>query len=157
MSLRNENKPRALVAASERDKIDRSVLIWLNDFPELPDNLSRDMVVPESHLLPNTTGMALSGITTAYVNRWYILGGYEAEYNFKVIYRIIPGKSMDMSLEANELLNRLGDWAIHNKPDLGEGIHVRKVTPTSQAELYAPYENGDEDHQIMMKIIYEVI
>lgn len=157
MSLTANNRPRILAAASEREKIDRNVLIWLSQFPGLPEDIQKDMVVPESHLLPDQPGMALSAITTAYVNRQYIIGGYEAEYNFKIIYRIKPGKNMDMSLDANELLNRLGDWATHNKPDLGEGIRVTKVTPTSQAELYAPYENGDEDHQIMMKIIYEVI
>ena len=157
MSLTTDSRPRALVAASERDKIDRNVLIWLSQFPELPEDLQKDIVVPESHLLPDLPGMALSAITTAYVNKQYILGGYEAEYNFKIVYRIKPGKNMDMSLDANELLNRMGDWAIHNKPDLGEGIHVRKVTPTSPAELYAQYEGGDEDHQIRLKIIYEVI
>lgn len=152
MSL-EKNKPRALVAAAERDKINRNVLIWLNTFPEKPvANFTT-----ETHLPINDTGMALSSITSAYINRSYIFGGYEAEYNFKVVYRVVPGNSMDKSLKADELLNRLGDWAMRNKPDLGEGIRVVKVTPTSQAELYAPYENGDEDHQIMMKIIYEVI
>ncbi len=157
MSSISSDKPRALVADSERDRIDRNVLIWLNTYPELPDDISRDMIVPESHLLPDVPGMAMSTITTAFVNRRYILGGYEAEYNFKVIYRIKPGKSMDMSLEANEQLNRLGSWASQNMPDLGDGIRVLRVAPTSYADLYAPYENGDEDHQIMMKITYEVI
>lgn len=152
MSLAN-NKPRALVAASERAKIDRNVLIWLNTFPESPVA----SVTTETHLPVKDIGIGLSSITSAYINKSYIYGGYEAEYNFKVIYRIIPGNSMDKSLKADELLNRLGDWAIQNKPDLGDGIRVVKVTPVSQAELYAPYENGAEDHQIMMKIIYEVI
>lgn len=157
MSLTSDSRPRVLVAASERDKIDRNVLIWLNTYPELPDDIAKDMIVPESHLLPDVPGMAMSTITTAYINRRYILGGYEAEYDFKVIYRIKPGKSMDMSLEANELLNRLGGWASQNMPYLGEGIRVMRVTQTSYADLFAPYENGDEDHQIMMKIVYEVI
>lgn len=157
MSLKTEPRPRAMVAASEREKIDRNVIIWLSSFPNLPEDLPQNMVVPESYLAVEVPGMALSAITTAYVNRRYILGGYEAEYNFKIIYRIKPGKNMDKSLEANELLNRMGDWAIRNKPDLGEGIRVTRVTPTSYADMYAQYESGDEDHQIMMKIIYEVI
>lgn len=146
-----------MVEASERARIDRNVLKWLSKWPDLPDDITKSMVVPESYLLPDVPGMALSKITTAYVNRRYILGGYEADYDFKIIYRIKPGKNMALSLQANELLNRLGDWASRNKPDLGEGIRVRRVTPTSQADLYAPYENGDEDHQIMMRITYEVI
>ena len=157
MSLKTEPRPREMAAASEREKIDRKVIIWLSSFPDLPEDLPQNMVVPESYLTVDVPGMALSTITTAYVNRRYILGGYEAEYNFKIIYRIKPGKNMDKSLEANELLNRMGDWAIRNKPDLGEKIRVTKVSPTSYADLYAQYEGGDEDHQIMMKITYEVI
>lgn len=157
MNSQNNNAPRVPVGTVEREKIDRNVLSWLNQFPGLPGDISRDMVTPEPHMLPDIPGMALSTITTAYINRRYILGGYQADYDFKVIYRIKPGKDMNMSLEANELLNRLGEWASTNKPDLGEGIRVTRVVPTSQAELYAPYENGDEDHQIMMRITYEVM
>lgn len=101
--------------------------------------------------------MAVSTITAAYINKSYIMGGYEAEYQFILIYRIKPGKSVNRSLEANELLNQFGDWARQNNPDLGKGIRVTRVIPTSQAELYAPYENGDEDHHIPIKITYEVI
>lgn len=129
----------------------------MNDFPGLPDNLSQNMVVSESHLAPDAPGMAVSTITTAYINKSYIMGGYEADYQFVLIYRIKPGKSVNRSLEANELLNQFGDWARQNKPDLGEGTRVTRVIPTSQAELYAPYENGDEDHHIPIKITYEVI
>lgn len=107
--------------------------------------------------MPDVPGMAVSAITTAYISNSYITGGYEAEYQFVLIYRIKPGKSVNRSLEANELLNRFGDWARRNKPNLGEGIRVTKVIPTSQAKLYAQYEDGDEDHHIPIKIIYEVI
>lgn len=153
MNLKSDRPAKVNIAASERDKIDRNVLVWLNGFPEKPVA----NFVTESHLPVKDEGMALSAITNAYINKKYILGGYEAEYNFMVIYRIIPGNSMDKSLKADEMLNRLGDWASQNKPNLGNGIRVTQVTPTSQAELYALYESGDEDHQISIKITYEVI
>lgn len=132
---------------------------WLNSWLEtLPDDEKPvAAVTTETHLPVNDVGMALSTITNAYISQPYIMGGYRAEYDFKFVYRIIPGNSIDKSLKADELLNRFGDWALDNKPYLGERIRVIKSTPTSQAELYTPYENGDEDHQIMMKIIYEVI
>lgn len=149
----SENKPKLPVAAEERAAIDRNVLIWLNKFPDKPVG----MITTESHLSVDEPGMALSSITSAYKDKIYILGGYQAKYQFKVIYRIKPGKSMDKSLKANETLNLIGDWASLNKPNLGEKIRVISVSPISQAELYAPYENGDEDHQIMMKITYEVM
>lgn len=151
--MNSEKKPRAMAAASEREKIDRNVLVWLNTFPERPVAT----ITTGSHLPADEAGMALSSITSAYIDKAYITGGYQAEYQFKVIYRIKPGNSIDKSLRADELLNRLGEWAISNKPDLGKGIQVIKVGPASQAELYAPYENGDEDHQILMKLTYEVI
>lgn len=150
MSL--ESKPRAMVANEERAQIDRNVLIWLNTYPSLPVD-----VKTESQLGVNEPGMAVASITNAYINKYYILGGYEAEYQFTLIYRIKPGKSMDKSLQANEVLNHIGDWARRNKPNLGEGIRVRRVEPISIAQLYALYEDGDEDHHIPIKITYEVI
>lgn len=150
MSL--SRKERAPVSATERAQIDRSVLVWLNTFPDSPV-----ATIKTEPLLPiNAAGMALSSITNAYINKSYILGGYQAEYSFKIIYRIRPLNSIDARLSAVELLNEMGDWCGRNKPDLGEKIRVLKVEPTSQAELYAPYENGDEDYQILMKLTYEV-
>lgn len=142
-----------MVADSERAEIGRNVLIWLSSCPELPV----DMVKTQSQLGTNEPGMAVSAITSAYINKAYIYGGYNAEYQFTLIYRIRPGNSMDKSLQADEILNRIGDWARMNPPDLGEQIHVQKVEPVSIAELYAPYEDGDEDHHIQIKITYEVI
>lgn len=154
--MTNKQTRRLRVQESERAKIDRNVLIWLSSWPDLPADISKGVVVPESNLAADVPGMALSRITTAFINKFYILGGYQAEYQFSVIYRFKP-VSMDSVLSADELLNNLGDWAAQNKPNLGDGIRVTEVTPTSQAELYSPYENGDEDHQIPIKIIYEVI
>lgn len=146
------DKPRAVVASAERAEIDRNVLIWLNTCPEIPV----DAVKTESQLSVNQPGMAVSAITTAYVNRYYITGGYQAEYNFTLIYRIKPGNSMDKSLQANETLNRIGDWTMGNIPYLGDGINVQKATPISGAITYAIYEDGDEDHHIEIRIVYEV-
>lgn len=102
--------------------------------------------------------MALSTIQAAYIVRKYILGGYQAEYQFKVIYRMKPGNSNDKRLKADELLNALGDWAaIEPPPDIGDGRRVIRIEPTTRSSLFAVYENGDEDHQILMKMNYEVI
>ena len=144
-----------MVADSERAQIDRSVLAWLNTYPDIPEDV--DMVKTEAQLGVNQPGMAVSSITSAYISKSYILGGYQAEYQFTLIYRIKPGNSMDKSLTANETLNRIGDWSRQNKPDLGHGIRVLKVEPISIARTYAQYEDGDEDHHIPIKIIYEVI
>ncbi len=150
--MAKENKPLALVGAEETDRVARNVLKWLNGWPELPVDVIRYEFLPA-----NAPSMAMSNIQGAYITQRYILGGYAAEYQFKVIYRIKPGNSMDARLKADETLNRLGAWAEKGKPDLGAGVLVNKVQATSLSALFAQYEGGEEDHQILMKANYEVI
>jgi hypothetical protein len=141
------------VSAAEEDQVSRKLLAWLNTFPGKPVDLIRFEFLPA-----DTEAMALSTIQAAYITKKYILGGYQAEYQFKLIYRVKPGNSNDKRLKADELLNELGDWAASAPhPDIGEGRKVIRVEPTTRSSMFAPYENGDEDHQILMKLTYEVI
>lgn len=139
------------VSASEEYQVSRKLLVWLNTYPEKPVDLIRFEFLPA-----DTTAMAMSTIQAAYILQKYILGGYKAEYQFKLIYRIKPGNSNDKRLKADELLDALGDWTIGQRPDIGEGKTVVSVEPTTRSSLFAVYENGDEDHQILMKLTYEV-
>lgn len=150
--MSSSEKQRLSVSAAERIKIDRKLLAWLNQYPNLPVSV----IKTEPQLPINEKGMALSASTNAYYSRRYIMGGYQAEYSFRVIYRVKPGDSMNARLEALEELNQMGDWCSENLPSLGDEIRVLKVSPTSSAELYAPYENGDEDYFIEMSLTYEV-
>ena len=101
--------------------------------------------------------MALSTIQGTYITRRYILGGHQAEYQFKVIYRLKPGNSNDKRLKADELLDSLADWAADGGPDIGDDARVVRVEATTRSALFGAYDNGDEDHQILMKMTYEVI
>lgn len=139
------------VSAAEEYQVSRKLLVWLNTYPEKPVDLIRFEFLPA-----DTTAMAMSTIQAAYILKKYILGGYKAEYQFKLIYRIKPGNSNDKRLKADELLDALGDWTIGQRPDIGEGKTVVSVEPTTRSSLFAMYENGDEDHQILMKLTYEV-
>lgn len=150
-------KIKKTVSAAEEDQVSRKLLAWLNTFPDKPVDLIRFEFLPA-----DTAAMALSTIQAAYIVRKYILGGYQAEYQFKVIYRMKPGNSNDKRLKADEMLNALGDWAelfggVNNDPFIGEGKRVIRIEPTTRSSLFAVYENGDEDHQILMKMNYEVI
>lgn len=141
------------MSAAEEDQVSRKLLAWLNTFPDKPVDLIRFELLPA-----DTAAMALSTIQAAYIAKKYILGGYQAEYQFKVIYRMKPGNSNDKRLKADELLNALGDWAAsETPPDIGDGRRVIRIEPTTRSSLFAVYENGDEDHQILMKMNYEVI
>ena len=139
------------VSAAEEYQVSRKLLVWLNTYPEKPVDLIRFEFLPA-----DTTAMAMSTIQAAYILKKYILGGYKAEYQFKLIYRIKPGNSNDKRLKSDELLDALGDWTIGQRPDIGEGKTVVSVEPTTRSSLFAVYENGDEDHQIIMKLTYEV-
>ena len=139
------------VSAAEEYQVSRKLLVWLNTYPEKPVDLIRFEFLPA-----DTTAMAMSTVQAAYILHKYILGGYKAEYQFKLIYRIKPGNSNDKRLKADELLDALGDWTIGQRPDIGEGKTVVSVEPTTRSSLFAVYENGDEDHQILMKLTYEV-
>ena len=101
--------------------------------------------------------MSLETVQGTRITKRYILGGYQAEYSFRLVYRIHPDNSNDMRLDAEELLNRFGDWASKNLPDLGEGVTARRVEQTTQSAKHVAYTDGDEDYQIMMKLTYEVL
>lgn len=144
-------KIKKAVSAAEEDQVSRKLLVWLNTYPELPVDLIRFEFLPA-----DTSAMAMSTIQAAYIVRKYITGGYVAEYQFKIIYRVKPGNSNDKRLKADELLNAIGDWANGKKPDIGDDKRVISMEPTTRSSLFAMYENGDEDHQILMKLNYEV-
>lgn len=156
MSSEKKEKPRRLAAAEEVETISRSILVWVNTFPDKPVSIIKYEFLGIDAVNANETGMALSTIQGAYITKQYILGGYQGEYQFKIIYRVKPGNSNDKRLQADELLNRFGDWARKNPPALGENMWALKVEPTTQSSKFAAYEDGYEDYQILMKLTYEV-
>lgn len=154
--MASDEKKRSLVAAEEVDKISRSMSVWANTFPDKPVAVIRYEFLDIDEKTGDETAMALSTIQGTYITRRYILGGYQAEYQFKIIYRIKPGNSNDKRLQADETLNRFGDWSMTQKPDLGESINALRVEPTTQSSKFAEYEDGYEDYQILMRLTYEV-
>lgn len=149
------DKPIEYAPYAEEDSIERGLVVWANTWPDIPDDVP--IINVEPHLAAKVPGMILGTIQAANIIDHYILGGHSGEYQFYLIYRIQPGTSSDKSLKANEALNRFGDWARVNRPALDEGIHVIKVEPTVPAALLNAYDGGDEDHQILMKLTYEVV
>ena len=150
----DSEKQKRLVSAEEEQDISRKMMIWANSFSD--DDMPTATINYE-FLAADSASMALSMIQGAYITRKFILGGHEAEYQFKIIARIIPGSSNDKRLKCDAMLNRFGDWAMQNYPDLGDSVIVQKVEPTSRAAMFARYEDGTEDHQFPMKLTYEVI
>lgn len=150
--MERNNKPVSLASPYATEDITRKVLIWLNEFPDLPV----EIIKPEPMLAASEKGMELTVIQNA-ITRRYILGGYQGEYQFGIFYRLVNPTGMDIRLKAMQMLNRLGDYAISTPANLGENVKFIRCEVTDQAKLYAPYESGDEDYQILMKLTYEVI
>lgn len=147
------SKTVSLVSAGEQEQISRLLLAWVNQFPGKPVNL-----INYEFLKDGEPSMALSTIQAAYKTRKYITGDYQAQYQFKVIYRVQPSTNNDR-LKADELLNAFGDWATAREdlPVLGDRARCLKVEATTRSSMFGRYENGDEDHQILMNMTYEVI
>lgn len=145
------NKPIAYATPAQTDDLTRKVLQWLSAYKDIPD-----LVQPEPMLAAKQEGMELTVISHA-ITRRYITGGYQGEYQFGVFYRIVKPSGPDERLTALQDLNKLGNYAATTPADLGENVRFIKCEVTDGAKLYAPYENGDEDYQILLKITYEVI
>jgi hypothetical protein len=145
------NKTVRLVSQAEEDQISRSIMAWAQTFPERPVGM-----IDYEYLPASSPAMAVSLIQGTAITKRYLLGGHQAEYQYKLIYRIKPGTSPDKRLTADEVLNRFGEWARENPPKL-EDINIIRMEPTTRAALFARYEDDTEDHQILMRLTYEVI
>ena len=143
---------RILTSAEEEARISRAIMVWINGWSGIPETISR---INFEQLEDDKPSMALSTIQGAYIVRRYITGGHMGEYQYKLIYRIKPATSNDARLKADEVLNDFGAWAADNPPTIGNGN--TRMEAVSRASIFAAYENGDEDHQILMKLTYEVI
>lgn len=147
-------KEKKLVSSEEEQDISRKMMVWVTSFSD--DDLPAATINYE-FLAADSASVALSVIQGAYITKKYLLGGHEAEYQFKIIARIKPGGSNDNRLKADAVLNRFGDWAMQNYPSLGDGVRVRRMEAVGRAAVFAVYQDGWEDHQILMKMKYEVI
>ena len=149
--MNSKEKTLPLASGEENSRITRQVLAWLNRFPGLPVPL-----VDFEMLVPDQAGMAITVPQGAAIRKRYILGGHQGEFSFALVYRLKP-ESPDARLQAVERLDKLGDHAAASRPDIGPEARALGTEVTARATLAARYENGDEDYQILLKLLYEVI
>lgn len=144
-------RPSALTPRAEQDQISRAILLWLNTWPGRPADVT---VIGFEALADDKPGMALSTIQGAYLTKRYLRGGYRAVYQYKVIYRVQPSTTGGR-LKGDETLDALADWCISSPlPVIGAGRQPIEMACNARASLFARYENGDEDHQIIMTLTY---
>lgn len=140
------------VPSYEQEQVSRGLLAWLNQYPDFPAEVKR---FDFEYLDDNKPGMALSTIQGTYIIKRYVGGDYTAEYQFKLIYRGQPTTNGDR-LKMDEVLDAIGDWAAHRRdgPDIGAGKRMQRMTVNARSSLFGRYDNGDEDHQILMTLNY---
>ena len=147
----DEKRTKVLVSASEQTEIARAVLIWLNTYEDKPKKV-------DFEYLGKTSGICVSVVQAAFKTRQYITGGYEAQFQFQVVLRLIAD-DVEKRLKADEDLNKLGEWMEANVSSLNlpNGISNSRIRRDMAAAIMARYDNNAEDHSITMTLTYEVI
>ncbi len=147
----NNSSPVTLLPASVAAAVPRAVYTWFATCEYLPTGVA----VSFEDLPPNDPGICLSTVQSpAYAAR-YILGGYRAEYRFRVIYRILPSDSGDM-LDAVELLGNLAAWCEDTIPPEITGAVNVKINRTSDATILVAYDDGSSDYAVSLSMTWEV-
>lgn len=140
-----------LLAAKSAMSAVRSVRTWLNTCTELPTGLT----VSFEDLPENDVGICLSTEQAPVYAARYIAGGYRAQYDFRIIYRVLPSDDGDM-LDAVEALTDICAWCETTAPpDLGDAVN-EKITRTSDVAVLAVYEDGTSDYSASLSLTWEV-
>lgn len=142
----------ALVPSDEEHSVARTLLRQLNSYAQLPVDAVRYELLPAGEHT-----MAFHVEQSANKTQQYITGGYRAELRFSLYYRIQPGDSGLARIEADEALDALGDYLTENLPDLGERCHAKSLAVSRRASLSGEWDNGDEDHALTLRLVYEVL
>lgn len=141
------------VPAIETSVVQRSVLAWLRTYTDLPTGVTR---IEYEFLPADRDGMALTSVQGAYKTAQYIIGGYTAQYDFRVVYRTAPNSDA-ARLAVDDELNALAVWAESNAtlPTLDEGLTPRKIECTSLAAVQSVYEDGMMDSSVSLRLTYD--
>lgn len=148
----DDKRIKDLLPLDEAVGVQRAVRDWINTCTALPEGTS----VSFEDLAENAAGLCLATIQSpAYAAR-YILGGYKAEYRFRLVSRVLPSDDGDM-LDAVEALARIAGWAEHAEtmPQL-EGATGKSVKRNTDVAIIAAYEDGCIDYAVDLTFSWEV-
>ena len=140
-----------LLSAASAASVWRAVKAWLNTCPEIPEGMS----VTFEALPANDAGLCFSTEQAALYAARYVLGGYRAEYRFRIIYRVLPSDDDDQ-MEAVETLTAICAWCeTASPPELEDAVN-EKITRTSDAAVLAVYEDDVTDYGASLTLTWEV-
>lgn len=148
-----DSEKKILTTAADEDITVRKLLQWLNTYEALPEGI----VIADNYLEDDAPAMCLASETDNIIRR-YITGGYQAQFSFRILYRVQPDGNNER-LKADEVLNKMADWVVNNwkNAELSAARSVRSINVTGRSALLARYDNGDEDHSVQLLMTYEVI
>lgn len=140
--------------APEAEQIARAVRTWLQTYENKPVNKV------DVEYLGETTGLTITTVQAAYKTRRFILGGYQAQYQFALMYQCTPATTT-ARLEADEILNNYALWAEQTAAtELGAILPERcrfvRLSRNTPAALLGRDANGSEVHQVLFTLLYEV-
>lgn len=152
MANNRNGEQRSYVSALEEGKIKRAVQMWLNScdclpLPKLNYNYHGENI-----------GLFLVPLQAPYITRRYILGGYEAQYQFSVDL-LLPAGNDDERMTADEELESVATWAEQNfsAMETEDGsIRMRKLNRDTPAVPLDMLQSGAEIHSINFTLFYEV-
>lgn len=140
-----------LVAAATAQEVHAAVKAWLNGCTQLPQGIS----VSFENLPANDPGICFSTDQSPVYAARYIGGGYKAQYQFQVIYRVLPSDDGDM-LAAVDCLTDISAWCETAEPPLIEGAINTRVERTADVAVLNAYEDGCTDYGCGITITWEV-
>ena len=139
------------IAAAAARSVHAAVKTWLNSCTELPQGIG----VSFEDLPANAVGICFSTDQSPVYAARYIGGGYKAQYQFQVIYRVLPSDDGDM-LDAVALLTDISAWCETAAPPAIEGAVNIKIERTSDVAVLGVYKDDSTDYGCGITITWEV-
>lgn len=141
-----------LLPYTQTEQVQAAILDWLADCPALPSGAPLSF----EDLPEDGPGLTVNSSQGAFYARRYITGGYEARYDWRLIYRVQPLDG-DEALAAIHDLNTVAAWCEQAAvlPVIA-GATIRKIERTSDVAVTAVYEDGTRDYAVSLSITWEV-
>ena len=128
-------------------ELQQTVKTWLGGGEDIPAELTFE------NLPENDYGICFTTTQAPLYAAKYITGGYKGQYQFQIIYRVLPSDDDDM-IDAVDLLMRYASWCADNPPAIDGAVNTH-VERTSNAAIVTAYEDGTSDYAISLTLTWE--
>lgn len=131
--------------------IAHAMLDHLNRWPDKPCEINLE----ELDKAPATFSMSMQQLSGTVVLRKYVDGSFIGQWPFAVYVRI-SGSDTAKKLEAQKILEQIGDWMSEAElPDIGAGRVPEEIDMEGLPYIAAAYEDGSIDYQAVFRLGYK--